>query len=399
MLHFSKSLPVRRISPEGEHFFFGYYDLQPLNDRETLHLTHRSTFRNRLQYKEDAVEVGFLELATGKYQMLDTTYAWNFQQGAMLQWNPKAPDREVIFNTLLDGQHRGVIMDIYSGHKRYLDRPVANVSRDGKYALSINMSRLYNFRPGYGYAFPADPFYHKNHDAEDGVFLIDMETGRAKLVLSLQQIWEFTGAFFSKDEKMIINHITFNTEGSRFVALVRNFPPKGTRHDTAVITANTDGSDMFLLSDYGVQSHYYWIDEKQLVIYSDGKELSCSRGWGNDYVLTDKTREGYLLADGYFSFDNHMSFSPDRKYMLADSYPRTEHRMQQLGIYHPEKNIVVEVGKFYSVPSAVTDVRCDLHPRWNRSGDLITFDSTHEGYRGIYAIAFDDNVKETLFEI
>ena len=270
MLHFSKSLPVRRISPEGEHFFFGYYDLQPFNADESLHLTHRSSFRNRLQCKEDSVEVGFIEMGTGKYQPLDTTYAWNFQQGAMLQWNPQAPDREVIYNTLMDGQQCGVVMDIYSGQKRYLDRPVANVSRDGKYALSINMSRLYNFRPGYGYAFPEDAFYYKNHDANDGVFLIDMETGRSKLVLSMQQIWDFSGSFFQKDEKMIINHITFNPDASRFVALVRNFPAPGQRHMTALITANRDGSDLYLLSDYGVQSHYYWLNNRDIVFYNDG---------------------------------------------------------------------------------------------------------------------------------
>jgi len=399
MIKLDRSLPVRRITPADGHYFFGYYDLQPFDKNQKYHLTHKTDFYDRLQRKGDVCEIGIISMDSGKYERLEWTRAWNFQQGAMLQWNPSAPDREIIYNDLVNGEAVGVVMDVETGRRRYLERAIANVSPDGKYALGINMSRLYDFRPGYGYAEPADPFYYRKHSRDDGVFLIEMKTGKAKLVLSLEEIWEFSGAFFSKDEKMIINHITFNTEGSRFVALVRNFPPKGTRHDTAVITANTDGSDMFLLSDYGVQSHYYWIDEKQLVIYSDGKELSCSRGWGNDYVLTDKTREGYLLADGYFSFDNHMSFSPDRKYMLADSYPRTEHRMQQLGIYHPEKNIVVEVGKFYSVPSAVTDVRCDLHPRWNRSGDLITFDSTHEGYRGIYAIAFDDNVKETLFEI
>lgn len=397
MLHFSKSLPVQRISPEGEHFFFGYYDLQPFNADESLHLAHRSSFRNRLQFKEDAVDVGFLEMATGKFHLLDTTYAWNFQQGAMLQWNPQATDREVIFNTLLDGQQRGVVMDIYSGKKRYLDRPVANVSRDGKYALSINMSRLYNFRPGYGYAFPEDPFYYKNHAADDGVFLMDMDTGKSKLVLSLQQIWEFSGSFFSKDEKMIINHITFNPDASRFVALVRNFPASGQRHMTALITANRDGSDLFLLSDYGVQSHYYWMNNRDIIFYNDGKELPYQKGWCNNYILTDKTHEGKILADGFWYYDNHMSFSPDGKLMITDSYPDS-HQMQPLQLYHVEKDVCANIGRFYSMPSSVTDVRCDLHPRWSRTGKSITFDSTHESFRGIYRIDLPEDVDAMFAE-
>ncbi len=396
MLHIGRSLPVRRITPEGEHFFFGYYDLQPFNADETFHLTHKSAFRNRLPFKGDSVEVGFIELATGKYEPLDTTYAWNFQQGAMLQWNPQAPDREVIFNGLIEGEHHGVVMDIYTGKKRYLDKPVANVSRDGKFAVSINMSRLYDFRPGYGYPFPADPFYYKNHDANDGVFVIDMATGRSALVVSLQQIWDFSGSFFSKDEKMIINHITFNPDASRFLALVRNFPEKGQRHQTATITVNRDGSDLYLLSDYGVQSHYYWLNNQDVVFFNDGKELACQKGWCNNYVLTDKTHEGRILADGFWHDDNHMSFSPDRKLMITDSYA-VLHEMQKLQLYNVEKDICATIGRFYSMPNVVTDVRCDLHPRWGRKGKCITFDSTHESFRGIYQIEMPDKAIEKMF--
>lgn len=398
MIKLDKSLSVRRISPADGHYFFGYYDLQPFSQNEQYYLTHKTDFYNRLQKRGDVCVLGLIHAKTGKYEKLTTTKAWNFQQGAMLQWNPTAPDSEIIYNDLTDGEVVGVIMDINTGQKRYLDRGVANVSPNGKFALGINMSRLYDFRPGYGYAEPADLFFYKNHSTEDGVFLIDMETGRSKLVLSMEEIWKFSGSFFKEDEKMVINHITFNTDGSRFLALVRNFPPRGGKHDTAVITANADGSDMYLLSDYGVQSHYYWLNAKQIAIYSDGKELSCSRGWANNYILTDQTHEGYIMADGYFVFDNHMSFSSDRKYMLADSYPNPENRMQPLGIYSVEKNTFVQIGNFYSMPNSTTDVRCDLHPRWNRSGDMITFDSTHEGFRGIYAIDFPENIRETLFE-
>lgn len=392
-----KSVAVKRISPGDGHYFFGYYDLQPYNEKQTLHLTHKTSFRNKLQQKDDTAEIGFIEMKSGKYERLEVTRAWNFQQGAMLQWNPLKPNDEVIYNDFVDGSFCGVILNINTGKKRYIQKPVANVSRDGKYALSINMARLYDFRPGYGYAAISDAFYYKKHSDKDGIYLIDLQSNEARLVLSLQQIWDFSGKFFEKDEKLIINHITFNPGGTRFVMLVRNFPKQGERHDTAVITANRDGSNIYLLSDYGVQSHYWWLDDEHIVFYSDGKELDCAIGWGNNYILKDLTHEGKLMADGFFDIDNHMSFNPTNTLMITDSYP-TDTGHQGLRLYDSQRNKCVDLGHFYSMPNVCTDVRCDLHPRWNRSGDGITFDSTHEAFRGIYKIDLGEGAVKGLFE-
>lgn len=388
MLHLAKKMPVKRISPDGGHFFFGYYDLQPYNFNETLHLAHRVSFIDRLQTKNDSADVGFIEVGTGRYEKLDTTFAWNFQQGAMLQWNPVLPDREVVYNSYDKNGYCGVIMDIHNGKKRFLERPVANVSNDGRYALGINMQRLYDFRPGYGYA-GEDLFYESNHPENDGVYVIDMQTGKAKLILSLDDIWSFSGGFFEKDEKIIVNHLTFNTSGTRFLLLVRNFPQPGEKHKTATITANRSGKDLYMLADFGMQSHYFWKSEKDVVIYSDGKELSCKRGWGNNYVYTDKTRNGYIIADGFFEEDNHMSFSPDKRLMITDTYPDSN-GYQTVRMFCPDKNTVTDLGSFRTLPFDTTDIRCDLHPRWNRSGDSITFDSTHEGFRGIYSMGLTE---------
>ena len=43
-----------------------------------------------------------------------------------------------------------------------------------------------------------------------------------------------------------------------------------------------------------------------------------------------------------------------------------------------------------------TDLRCDLHPRWNEDGSMISFDSTHEGQRAVYIIDAEQ-VKEEFF--
>lgn len=388
----NKSVPVRRISPADGEYFFGYYDLPAM--RGALHLAHKAPFADRLQKKGDRALVGVIDTDSGKFEELDETEAWNFQQGAMLQWNPAETD-EIIYNCVADGEYRAAVMNIKTGKKRFLDMPVANVSPKGDYALSVNFSRIYDFRPGYGYASFADRFYYKNHPEDDGIFLTDIKTGKSKMIISLDELWNFAGSHFNgNDQKIAINHITFNTDGSRFLCLVRNFVKPGEQLITATVTANADGSDMFLLSDFAIQSHYNWRDRENVIFYASGKELSCSRGWANNYILRDKSHSGEPVADYFFVGDNHMSYSPDRTLLLADTYP-DGNRMQALRIYDFAKDMLINIGKFYSLPRSVIDIRCDLHPRWDNEGKRISFDSTHEGIRGIYMTDID---KEKLFK-
>jgi len=59
-----RSCYVKRISPMDGHYFFGYYDLKAFNKSQRLHLTHKSSFADRLQKKGDTVEIGIIELET-----------------------------------------------------------------------------------------------------------------------------------------------------------------------------------------------------------------------------------------------------------------------------------------------------------------------------------------------
>ena len=105
----------------------------------------------------DIAQIGLLDVDTEKFECLDETYAWCFQQGAMLQWNPAAPDEEIIYNSRIGNDFVGTILNIKTGTKRYLERPISNVSPKGDYALGLNFSRLYDFRAGYGYPSLGDP--------------------------------------------------------------------------------------------------------------------------------------------------------------------------------------------------------------------------------------------------
>ncbi len=151
------------------------------------------------------------------------------------------------------------------------------------------------------------------------------------------------------------------------------------RHSrTAILTADAAGSELCCLSGFGLASHYYWRDPDHLLIWGDagrGAEL---------YLLADRTGQSKTVDAGFFLDDGHCSYSPDRRWILYDSYPVDDYR--SLYIYDVKRGHGETLGMFYSPPDITGDIRCDLHPRWNRAGTMISFDSAHEGFRAMYSM-------------
>ena len=112
----NKSVPVRRISPADGEYFFGYYDLPAM--RGTLHLAHKAPFADRLQKKGDRALVGVIDTDSGKFEELDETEAWNFQQGALLTYNAADYD-EVFYTVRNENGYATCIHNLKTGQKRY----------------------------------------------------------------------------------------------------------------------------------------------------------------------------------------------------------------------------------------------------------------------------------------
>lgn len=394
-------VPIERITHEGKQNFFGYYDIQPFSGDNAYHLCHRVDFKDRMQSQNDVAEIGMIRLYDNTFIPLARTYAWNFQQGSLLQWHPAYPNDKIIYNAIYGDENycerfSAVIRDIKTGEKKILPMPLANVSPDGKFGLSINFARVYWLRPGYGYAGIKDSWENEAHPTDDGVWRVDLETGETKLVISTDTLFKICEPYMTEDErsmKYVVNHVNLNTDGTRFLMLFRgrfNSSPN-TFHVTYTITCNSDGSDPYvLLCNSG--SHLHWRDNENVLIWSEPK--------GSDktdfYLLKDKTHEYTLFdPDGLIGRNGHVSFSPDRRYVLNDTYP-LEDGFIKLSIYDtvtckriPLADICSE--KLDHIPCE--DVRCDLHPRWSRDGSMISFDSVHEGHRHIYRIRTED-IKE-----
>ncbi|MFH0965159.1 MAG: hypothetical protein V2A58_14260 [Planctomycetota bacterium] len=382
--------PPRPITHPPRFHFFGYYGMTPWNATGKYLLAIETSFMDRPPAADDQATVGMVELDTGKFIRLAETRAWNWQQGCMMHWLPTAPDRLIIYNDRRDGRFVSVILDIESGAERVIDRAVAAISRSGRYALSINFARLAVTRPGYGYEGILDPFQRENRPPGDGIYLVDLERNTSKLVIPLAQLAPLIPA--PPQDKLWFNHLLFNTDDSRFCFLGRFRPKEGrfsSSLSTSFFTSDPSGARLHCLARDTVVSHFDWKSEKEILAFAQYRDVGYRFILYTD--LTDTQRpvgQGKLTTDGSAQDqDGHCSWSPDRTWILNDTYPLDD-GCRRLMLYNPEKDLLIPLGKYLSPPETnkPEEIRCDLHPRWSRDGSQVCFDSLHEGTRQIYLL-------------
>jgi hypothetical protein len=342
-------------------------------------------FMDRPNMPEDIGTVAMIDLEDGdRFTPLAETRAWNWQQGAMLQWLATAPDRLVIHNDREGDRYVSRVRDVHTGHVRTLPRPVYAVSRDGTQAVTLNFSRVHRTRPGYGYVGIPDEWKDDPAPEQDGISWMDLATGESRLIISLAQI-----AGFGHDESMDeghhwFNHLLFSPDGSRFIFLHRWQVGRGRR--TRMFTANPDGSDIVCVADHEMISHFDWRDPQHILAWAR------QHGQGDYYYLfTDRSQELEIVGEGILDRDGHCSYSPDGRWILTDGYPDKESKRTVI-LYRPADKRRIDVGRFYSDPKITGEFRCDLHPRWNRDGTQVCIDSIHEGTRQLYVIDVGDIV-------
>lgn len=380
-------VPLTTISPEDAyHYFFGYYDLQPFDKASKRHLAHRTAFADRIPDGDDVVELGYIDLESKVFHKLAESHAWNFQQGALLQW---FDDISIIYNDFRNGEYCAVILNVDTGAERILCAPLAHLSADRKWGLSINFPRVWDFRPGYGYCNTRDPYFDVAAPEQDGIFLVDIEKNTSRLILNYRQLAEAFPEEPFCSMKLVVNHITFNPSANRFLFLLRNFPEPGKKWGTLLATADRDGGNLRKLTNYEVNSHYHWKNDREIMIYSGLPT------WGV-YFFDDETGERQMLDHAMINEDDiHCFYAPDRSCFIGDGYWDKD-SYRSMFLYDFETRIGKRILRIYSQPNTlVTDIRCDLHNRFNPEGTVVSFDSWHNDRREILSFPFD---KKALLE-
>ncbi len=369
--------PSTRVITHGpRHHWFGYYDKLQFDPTSRYVLGMQIPFEHRSPTADDAISIGMVDLnANDRWIDLGQSKAWNWQQGCMLQWLPGSKSK-VIWNDRTGDRFVSRILDVHSGEGRTIPHPIYSVSPDGKSAVTPDFARIAAVRQGYGYAGLNDSHEDNLAPADSGIFHVDLETGRSRLILSLADIAKWGD--IPKNAPGIrhyFNHLLFNPDGSRFIALHRWRYPNGSRL-TRLITARTDGSDIRIVIPNGYASHFIWRDSEHIL--SQSKNYRGNTNWGN-FLFKDQNH-GIVkqVGRGVLDGSGHLSYLPGNEWILNDTYPQGADRLQTPHLYHVASGRRVDLGRFHLPKIYTGEWRVDTHPRFSPDSRYVCIDAPHE---------------------
>lgn len=372
---------IRPLTLAPRHHFYGYYGVNPWDQTQRYHLALETDFHEHRPTADDRAAVGLVDSKSGEFIPYASTAAFNLQQGSMLHWIDAGHGEEFTYNDWENGKVVSRALAPKTGSVRTIERAVTAVSPTEPIAIGLDYGRMFHCRAVVGYANElATPLDLLPED--DGLFQLDLTTGKAKLVLSIAEVIRASGAE-AEGKPAWINHIVFSSDGSRIFFLCRlNMAGKWI---TSLWTVDPDGRNLACQIPFPHWiSHLAWRDERRILVSTD------LLGPHQFFEFTDNQGDFTPFGGDKLPPDGHACFSPDGRWLVCDTYPSTPGRLASLLLLNLETGERVDLGAFYHTPQFTGDIRCDLHPRWSPDGRTITFDSVHEGSRQIYQIDVSD---------
>ncbi len=367
----SYSYPITVISG----FFYGFHDKNPWSADDTKILAHRVTDPLLKPPIKDEIEVGFFNSDDFEnFISLGKTRTWNWQMGSMLQWIGSSS--KIIYNDFMDDILHARIIDSNGNELGRIKQPIAALDNQGRWGLSHSFTRMQKYAPAYAYYFGGQESDNTAKPDDVGLFLINLDSGDIKLILSLADIAAIPNHHFSDTIYHYLTHPLFSPTGDRFSFYHRWIDSSG-RTWTRLFTCDIDGTNLHLFDTSGIVTHTAWKSDGELLAYCYKQDIG-----DHYYLLKDKSQDFKIIGLEEFSSDGHPQFTNDNTTFITDTYP-DRNRIQKLISFDISKNEYQVLAQVKSPLKFRGAIRCDLHPRWNHAGSDICFDSCHTGTRSL----------------
>ncbi len=408
-------LTKTQVSSGDAHHLFGYIGQSltiPWNASDRYIVALQTDFHDRLPGPGDAADVVLIDTHNDNAMVvLDQTFGWNLQQGTMLYWNPAKPATQFFFNDRdpIDGRVFTVLYDIEARKRirefRYENYSVGNsgVAPVGTTFAAINYGRMGSLRPVTGYAGAMDETKGKNAPENDGIFLIDSETGEERILVSFSRIakllktvahWEvikkrWTPVKSSEpgveqpdtaEAALYINHTLFNRGGDRLYFIARGRKGKQSIWLNVPCSIKTDGTEL-VAHTTSVGGHPEWGEGDVIIGAHDGQQVVYD-------VVQQKLLPERTMGDRsiFPNPEGDVSLSPDGKWFV-NGYSNNERGAIRYVVMRLSDGAYVRSEWFDRGPYTKGDLRTDPAPRWNRASNAILVPGwTEDGTRQLFVL-------------
>jgi len=434
------------LLPGKAHLFMGFHDTSAIDALTGRMVVLAVDCMDRPPVKGDVASICIADWNSGAVRQVAETDAWNFPQGSRQHF---LNDNAITYNLSIDGEWAAVAQELGSGRRTQLEKPLYAIHPNKKVGYGLNFSRLHRLG-GYGYVGCADTTATEPAPKGDGLWEVDLVSGRAKLLVSIYDACTAAGAL-PLDRPHYFTHVVPSPSGKDLSFLHRYWLPDG-GIQTRLLVCAADGSGLHCRAE-GYLSHFDWMDDDVIMIWGRppsslqkgrnhpllrfpgvrqvvqlGKPLirrvlgKSAATQGSYMLIPPGGYQGQSFARGLLTEDGHPSFRPvTRDWLLTDTYPNGERwrtlmlspvkapvihvvaRLQEVGIKARTDMLagatagmdaaVLRSFKPESFAHTRSGIHCDFHPRWRPDGKAVCIDSNHEGHRALYSVSVDSLVK------
>lgn len=367
-------LEVTQLTFGSRHHFFGYIgqcQTIPWNASGRYILGMEIDRIDRMPEPGDAATIILIDTHdNNKIIRIDTTHAWNPQQGTMFYWNPLAPGTQFFFNDrdVESGKVFTVLYDIEKKQRvreyRFEDTPIGNggVAPDGSSWLGLNYGRLARLRLVTGYPDALDWSKDEIAPKNDGIFIVNIKTGEKRLLVSYHQLEEKLRERDPgiKHTGLFINHTLWNRDSDLIYFFARaGWNDQGGERINTPFSIRADGTGL-TMHDMNIGGHPEWA-EGDLLIGRQGKNQIL-------YDVNKKEVVGQLGNPEIFpNPEGDISLSPDGQWFV-NGYKQGDRNYYT--VYRRSDGAFARSEGIYKGPYS-GDIRIDPAPRWNRTNDAL----------------------------
>lgn len=351
-----------------DNCFFGFHDKSPWSANNKILLSHRYTGTgNEPESAQHPVEIVLFEGDNWQNsRIIAQTQAWNWQQGAQLQWKGE----NIVFNDFNNGMCQAKELSTTGELVKIHPFPVGAISADGLMA-GFCFKTLGEVMPGYGYDY-ARAKAESNIPAD--TLIVFKQSDEVLFELSSK---DFPATVTTEPDRgqAFVSHTLFNRSGNK-LGFMRRLAIPGRRLRSELFVLDITSGHITRVPFKDMVSHYCWLDDETIFAFA-----STEAGDGYyRYSLKDNALKDFSSLLGHA--DGHPHADSSGNYVVFDSYPN-RNRLQRLALLNTQKGTINELASLYSPLKFWGTKRVDLHPRMRADGRYVCIDCSTTGKRSL----------------